>query len=146
MKLSILIISIVFNISIVTAQTSVSNKKEFSLKECFEGYLHSVKQRDYDALKTYFTKNDTIQFVDGGGNVTLQMTEYLKKQKEWFADTAWKYESSIISLQEFDYTGIIQDKTKLYGSGWEYKMVVTYVFQKEEGYWRMIADICTEKK
>lgn len=125
---------------------AIKNSEGITLKETFEGYLLAVQERDYDALVTYFTEADSIQYVDAKGTVVLSMNDYLEKQKNWFADNAWNYKSELLSIQEFDNTGILIDNTIIYGEGWEYKMVITYVFRKQNNIWRMVSDICTEKK
>ena len=117
------------------------------LTKTFQEYLAAVKSRDIHALRTYLTQGDTLPFVDGGGTLRLSMTEYLTAQESWFADTSWTYESEVVSCQEYDETGIIIDRTAIHshrnGQVSTFHMMVTYVFRKEGGQWRLVTDICT---
>lgn len=132
--------------TIMYAQNEYENKEGYTLSETFQGYLQSATNRDYESLKTYFTLTDTLPFVDTKGKIRLSMDEYLEHQKGWIADTAWNYKSTIVSVQEYAETGVIVDNALFYGTNWEYPMVVTYIFRKEDEMWRLVGDICTEIK
>ena len=43
--------------------------ENLSLMATFKAYLNCVKSRDFDNLKNYLTTEDTLPFVDGGGNL-----------------------------------------------------------------------------
>jgi len=128
---------------IVFSQISPVNTSQNSLKEAFSGYLEAIKSRDIESLKTYLTNAEELALIKGDGSLIQHKNNYLQAQVDWFADTVWKYQSEIVSFQEFDDTGVIIDKTKIYGLNWEFHMMVTYVFRKENKMWRLVTDICT---
>ena len=121
------------------------NEKGLSLNKAYERYLNNVKNRDFDATKTFVSDSDSIQFSDAGGNVVLSMEAYDKQLKKFLNDNSWNsYQSEIISSKQYLTTGIIMEKAIISGENWEFKMVVTYVFHQIDGYWKMVADICTK--
>ena len=121
--------------------------ENLSLMATFKAYLNCVKSRDFDNLKNYLTTEDTLPFVDGGGNLKITMTDYLSSQKNWFLDPNWTYRSEIRSIQEFENTGIIIDETTITstkdGESSDFNMLVTYVFQRKNNTWLMVTDVCT---
>lgn len=143
MKKLILIVSVlIYNAHFLVAQ---ENKQNLSLNSAYELFLTSLKNRDFNAAKTYVNKSDSIQFSDAGGNVLLSMEAYNKQLEGFTKDTAWtNYDSEIISIKQYGDVGIIMEKAIISGLNWEFKMVVTYVFHQIDGYWKLVADVCTK--
>lgn len=147
MKKTSLLFILLLSLISISAQEKSINQKKYTLKEAFSGYLNAAKSRNIEALKTYLTNKDKLPFVNAGGKLITEMDEYLDAQKGWFADTTWTYESEIVSYQEFEKTGVVIDKTALHytkdGKKSTFSMMVTYVFRKENGYWKIVTDVCT---
>lgn len=121
------------------------NSAGMSLLETYEGYLSNIQGRNFKGVETYFTSADSIQFVDAGGKVQLSMDGYRSQVQKFMNDTAWKeYKSKLISLKQHGNTGIIMERAEISGTNWVFAMVVTYVFEKMGGRWKMVADLCTK--
>jgi len=140
---------IIFIASILICNNLISNaqdnRENLSLDSAYELFLNNIKQRDFTVAKTFVNNSDSIQFSDAGGNVLLTMEAYNKQLERFTKDTAWTdYKSEIISIKQYGDTGIIMEKAIISGSNWEFKMVVTYVFQQIDGYWKLVADVCTK--
>lgn len=129
------------------AQQSLLNSKTFSLLQAYEGYLKAVKAHNYEAVTSYFTKTNSLPFVSGKGEFNSNFNEHLKGQKAWLNDKSWTYESELKSIQEFESSGVIIESIVLHYSKnnekWNYNVMATYVFVKEDGMWRMVTDVCS---
>ena len=121
------------------------NKQNLSLNSVYDRFLNNIKNRDFKHAKTYVCNSDSIQFSDAGGNVLLSMEAYYKQLEKFINDTSWiKYKNDIISIKQYGDTGIIMEKAVISGDNWEFKMIVTYVFHQIDGYWKLVADVCTK--
>lgn len=147
--MSKLILTPVLLLTIVQTQATkpLHNKKSYSLKQAYEGYLKAVKAHNYEAVVSYFTQSKKLPFVSGSGKFNSDFEAHLKSQKAWLSDSTWTYESELKSFQEFENTGVIVESIVLrYNKNnekWNYKVMATYVFAKEDGMWRMVTDICS---
>lgn len=139
------ILSLAFMLCLGIHGYAQKNKKGLSLNDSYEQFVNNIKNRDFARAKTYVHTSDSIQFSDAGGNVMLSMDAYFAQLKKFMDDKGWKsYKSNIISSKQYDDTGIIMENAVIAGENWEFKMIVTYVFQNIDGYWKLVADVCTK--
>ncbi len=124
------------------------NKPGFSLKETFELYVRSIHNSDLEGLFSTVTKNEKFFFLTSSGRLIDTRTGYYKFHEDWFKEKDWEMPVDNIEVHEgndtgyttavFHYRSMMPDGGRHILDSW-----FTLIFQKEEGMWKVVADICT---
>ncbi|MBN1273388.1 MAG: nitroreductase family protein [Candidatus Aminicenantes bacterium] len=133
------------------AEQAVVNRPGLSLKETFDLYVRSVQNSSLEGLFSTVTQKDFFRFFTASGDCIRTREEYYRFHEEWFRETDWEMPVEVLDIFEGkDWgftTAVFHYKEGLPGGG---KRVLdsyfTLIFQKEEGMWKVITDICTPIK
>ena len=119
-----------------------------SIREIHKSYIHAVMTQDLSGLMGTITACDTLHFIDAGGRIIETREAYLRFHQEWFQTTGWKISfdlEKVYSAPNWGYTMSTYCYTENRPNGQRLlsKSYVTLIFHKENGEWRIVADICS---
>jgi ketosteroid isomerase-like protein len=107
-----------------------------------QAHFDAISNRDIEAFKKHMTQGDTMYTIVQNGHVFKTPAEIIAIHEEWFKDKNWIWEGSVVhkivgedmamALVKYDYRANAED-TPL--STW-----LIYVFQLQEGEWRIVHD------
>jgi len=122
------------------------NKPGLTLEETFDIYVKAVQNSDLEALFTTVSKSDDFYFLTAKGDF-IDREGYYKFHEGWFKETGWEMPVKLLIVKEgkkYGYTNAIFyyrskiPEDKIYNLN----SYFTLIFHKEDGMWKVIADIC----
>ncbi|UCC38200.1 MAG: nitroreductase family protein [Candidatus Aminicenantes bacterium] len=143
--LAILLVSLIFHSLLMAAE---ENEPGLSLKETFQIYVRSIQSSDLKGLFSTVTENQKFFFLTSTGVLIDTRNGYLKFHEDWFKEKDWEMPVELLEAyegKEYGYTVAIfhyRSKT-LQGGMYILDSYFTLVFHKEEGMWKVVADVCT---
>ncbi|MFQ6082126.1 MAG: nitroreductase family protein [Candidatus Aminicenantia bacterium] len=143
--LGIFLMSMIFN-SFLIATTE--NQPGVSLKETFKIYVRSVQNSDLKNLFNTVTNNKNFFFLPHTGKLINTREGYYKFHEEWFREKDWEMPVELIEVREgkkYGYTNAIFHYRSKTSERRTYFLdsYFTLIFHKEDGLWKVVADICT---
>jgi nitroreductase/ketosteroid isomerase-like protein len=133
-----------------SVMASDRNKPGLSLEGVFNLYARAVQNSDLEGLFTTVTDGDDFYFLTADGKI-LNRKEYYEFHQEWFKGTDWEMPVELLKVQEgkeYGYTNAIfyyRQKTPD-GKTYNLESYFTLIFRKENGMWKVVADVCTPIK
>lgn len=107
-----------------------------------EKHFEAISKRDLEAFKSHLTAGDTLYTIVQNGHAFTTRSDTIGIHEEWFKDPNWIWEGSVVhkvvgenmamALIKYEYRPKADDDPV---STW-----LTYVFQLEEGQWRIVHD------
>jgi nitroreductase/ketosteroid isomerase-like protein len=127
--------------------TAAENRPGLSLKETFDIYVKSVQNSDLRGFFGTVTGGDGFFFLTADGRM-LNRDEYHKFHQDWFKETGWEMPVELLKVQEgkeYGYTNAIFYYRQGMPDGRRYNLdsYFTLIFRKEDGMWKVVADVCT---
>lgn len=124
------------------------NRPGLSLKETFELYVKAVQNSDLKTLFTTVTENEKFFFLTSTGQLIDTRQGYYEFHENWFKEKDWEMPVDFLEAHEgSDYgyaNAIFHYKSKLpEGRMYILDSYFTLIFHKEQGIWKVVADICT---
>lgn len=105
-------------------------------------HFAAISNRDIEAFKSHLTKDETLYTIVQNGYAFTTRSETIAIHEQWFQDHDWIWEASIVhkvvgediamALIKYQYRAKADDKPV---ATW-----LTYVFQLQDGQWRIIHD------
>lgn len=105
-------------------------------------HFAAISNRDIEAFKSHLTKRDTLYTIVQNGHAFTTPAETIEIHKQWFNDPNWIWEGSVVhkvvgedvamALVKYQYRPKAEDKPVI---TW-----LIYVFQLQEGEWRIVHD------
>lgn len=131
-------------------ENTIKNRPGLTLKETFDLYVRTVQNSDLEGLFTIVSKSEDFFFLTARGKL-IDRQGYYEFHKEWFSETGWEMPVDNIEVfekKEFGYSRAVfhYRETRPGGEIYILDSYFTLIFQKEEGMWKVIADICTPIK
>jgi nitroreductase/ketosteroid isomerase-like protein len=141
--LAIFVVSLIFCCSATTAE----NRPVLSLKETFDLYVKSIQSSDLEGLFSTVTKGEKFFFVTANGKLIDTRPGYYKFHEEWFEEKEWEMPVELLEVREgkdCGYTNAVFHYRAKTPEGRTYNLdsYFTLIFHKEDGRWRVVADIC----
>ncbi len=110
--------------------------------EAVQVHFDAIQNRDIEAFKDHMTHSETMYTIVQNGHAFTTPAEIIAIHEEWFKDKDWIWEGELVhkvvgedvamALVKYSYRAKAED-TPL--STW-----LVYVFQLEEGEWRIVHD------
>ncbi|RKX20473.1 MAG: hypothetical protein DRP26_01605 [Candidatus Zixiibacteriota bacterium] len=150
-SLKILLFCFVFLFSSVTASysgnTPIRNQSGLSIKETFNLYVKAVQNSNLEGLFTTVTDSDDFFFLTANGKL-IDRKGYYDFHKEWFKERDWEMPVELLKVRqgnEYGYTNAIFHYRSKTPEGKTYLLdsYFTLIFHKENGMWKVVADVCT---
>lgn len=105
-------------------------------------HFAAISNRDIEAFKSHLTKGDTLYTIVQNGHAFTTPAETIDLHRQWFKDPNWIWEGSVVhkvvgedvamALIKYQYRPKLEDTPIV---TW-----LTYVFQLQEGQWRIVHD------
>jgi len=144
--LAICFSSLIFYCSAMASE----NQPGLSLKETFDIYVKSVQNSDLEGLFSTVTNSDDFFFLTADGRI-LNRDDYYKFHQDWFKETGWEMPVELLKVKEgkeYGYTNAIfyyRIKSPD-GKAYNLESYFTMIFRKEDGMWKVVADVCAPIK
>jgi nitroreductase/ketosteroid isomerase-like protein len=128
--------------------TAEENRPGLSLKETFELYVRSIQNSDLKSLFTTVSNNPKFFFLTSRGRLIDTLEGYYKFHEEWFKEKEWEMPvelGEVVEGKDYGYTNAIYHyRGKTPEGGWSgLDSYFTMIFHKEDGMWKVVADVCT---
>ena len=105
-------------------------------------HFAAISNRDIEAFKSHLTKSDTLYTIVQNGHAFTTPDETIELHRQWFSDPDWVWAGSVVhkvvgedvamALIKYHYRPKAEDQPIV---TW-----LTYVFQLQEGQWRIVHD------
>lgn len=105
-------------------------------------HFAAIANRDIEAFKSHLTRGDTLYTIVQTGHAFTTPAETIELHQQWFKDPNWLWQGSVVhkvvgedmamALVKYDYRP--KADSALFTT-W-----LTYVFQLQEGQWRIVHD------
>jgi ketosteroid isomerase-like protein len=135
---SVVVAAFLFTLSASTGCTTVKPDFDTALQKHFE----AISKRDVAAFKSHLTKGETLYTIVQNGHAFTTPAETVAIHEQWFKDPKWIWEGFVVhkvvgndvamALVKYQYRAKPEDKPI---ATW-----LTYVFQIEDGQWRIVHD------
>ncbi len=124
------------------------NRPGLSLRETFDLYVKSVQNSDLQGLFSIVTDGEDFFFLTARGELVNSREGYYRFHDEWFRQTDWEMPVELSEVREgkdYGYTRAIFHYRAKTPQGGLYSLdsYFTLIFHKEDGMWKVVADICT---
>ena len=143
-----LVILLAFVIIPCLLRAMPENRPGLSLKETFDIYVRAVQNSDLKSLFTTVTKNEKFFFLTSTGKLIDTRQDYYKFHEDWFKEEDWEMPVDFLEVhegKEYGYTtAVFHYRSKIPERGkYILDSYFTLIFHKEEGMWKVVADVCT---
>jgi len=105
-----------------------------------EAHFDAIQHRDFDALMRTVTTDARLTLVFPDGTLLATTKEYADFHREWFADTGWKMSFSPISTRVLGDLAIGVVRTTYTDAKGPRDAILSLVFAREDGQWRLVHD------
>ena len=128
--------------------TAMKNRPGLSLRQTFDLYVRAVQCSDLVGLFTTVTSQDHFVFLTARGEMITTRQGYYDFHRKWFEESDWEMPVEIIEVHEEENSGYTVGIFRYRGrnpAGITHTIdsYFTLVFHREEGMWKVIADVCT---
>ena len=124
---------------------SSAHATDSSFRDAVNSHLGAIDSRSTAAFEATLTNGPVLTFVALNGRVTRDKEAFRAQMRAWFKDQDWSWSRRELSLSTTGGTGVAilhidySDKDAN-GSPYLLSYVLTLVFAKEGGSWRLIHD------
>lgn len=150
MKRNLYFLNFLFLFTTFTLSSEIIAQSDpsFSLKETFDLYVESVQNSDLEGLFSTVSDNERFHFLTSKGEFIDSRHGYYRFHENWFKEKNWKMPVELLEIHEgkdYGYTIAIFHYTSNLPHGGLYTLdsYFTLIFHKENGMWKVVADICT---
>ena len=142
---TIFFVFVFFHLSLLATE---ENRPGLSLKETFDIYVRAVQNSDLKNLFATVTSNEKFFFLTSTGKLIDTRQGYYKFHEDWFKEKDWEMPVDLLEVhegKEYGYTAAIFHYRSKIPEGGKYILdsYFTLIFHKEEGMWKVVADVCT---
>ncbi len=115
-------------------------KPDFST--ALQEHFTAISNRDIEAFKRHLTKGETLYTIVQNGHAFLTPAETISIHEQWFKDPNWIWEGSVVHtvVGEDMAMAVIKYQYRAKASDVPVSTWLTYVFQLQDGAWRIIHD------
>jgi hypothetical protein len=115
-------------------------KPDFDL--ALQKHFDAIANRDIEAFKSHLTKGDTLYTIVQSGHAFTSPAETIALHEQWFKDPNWVWEGSVVHkvVGEDVAMALIQYQYRPRREDVPVVTWLTYVFQLQEGEWRIVHD------
>ena len=105
-------------------------------------HFAAIANRDIDAFKSHLTRGDTLYTIVQNGHAFTTPAETIEIHKQWFDDPNWIWEGSVVHkvVGEDMAMALIKYHYRPTADAVPFTTWLTYVFQLQEGQWRIVHD------
>lgn len=137
----LMFIVVIFSIFMLTAcDGGAAVKPDFDL--ALQRHFAAISNRDIEAFKSHLTKGDTLYTIIQNGHAFTTPAETIELHRQWFKDSNWVWEGSVVHKVVGEDVAMAVVKYQYRAKAEDTPIVtwLTYVFQLQEGQWRIVHD------
>ena len=110
--------------------------------KALQDHLDCITRRDLAAFKSHLTRGDTLHTIVQNGHAFTTPAETVAIHEEWFKDPNWIWEGSVIQkiVGEDMAMALIKYQYRAKSDAEPFRTWLVYVFQLQEGEWRIVHD------
>jgi ketosteroid isomerase-like protein len=124
---------------------SAAQAKDSSFRDAVNSHLTAIDTRNTAAFEATLTAGPVLSFVPLNGRVTRNKHDFKAQMRGWFKDQDWSWSRRELSVSTTGQTGVAvfhidySDKDPS-GKPYQLSYVLSLVFAKEGGKWRLVHD------
>ena len=105
-------------------------------------HFSAISKRDIEAFKSHLTRGDTLYTIVQNGHAFATPSETIEIHKQWFKDPNWIWEGSVVHkvVGEDVAMALVKYQYRQKAENAPISTWLTYVFQLQEGQWRIVHD------
>ena len=129
-----------FFFTLTSCNRGASMKPDFDT--ALQRHFAAISNRDIEAFKSHLTRGDTLYTVVQNGHAFTTPSETIEIHKEWFKDPNWTWEGSVVHkvVGEDMAMALVKYQYRPKADHAPISTWLTYVFQLQEGQWRIVHD------
>lgn len=107
-----------------------------------EAHFSAISNRDLEAFASHLTKRKTLYTIVQNGHAFTTPDEIIEIHRQWFNDPSWLWEGTVVHKVVGEDMAMAVVKYQYRSKPEDVPVVswLTYVFQLEEGQWRIVHD------
>lgn len=115
-------------------------KPDFS--SALREHFAAIANRDIEAFKSHLTRGETLYTIVQNGHAFTTPSECIEIHEQWFKDPNWIWEASVVHevVGEDMAMALIKYEYRTAADSAPVATWLTYVFQLQEGQWRIVHD------
>jgi ketosteroid isomerase-like protein len=105
-------------------------------------HFDAITKRDIEAFKSHLTRGETLYTLVQNGHAFTTPAETIELHKQWFQDPNWIWEGKVIHkvVGEDVAMALIKYEYRPNADSASFSTWLTYVFQLQDGQWRIVHD------
>ncbi|RFC32329.1 MAG: SnoaL-like domain-containing protein [Candidatus Nitrotoga sp. SPKER] len=121
---------------------SIGTSMKPNFDTALQKHFAAISNRDIEAFKAHLTKNDTLYTIVQNGHAFTTPSETIELHKQWFQDPNWIWEGTVVHkvVGEDMAMALIKYQYRAKADDAPFTTWLTYVFQLQEGQWRIVHD------
>jgi ketosteroid isomerase-like protein len=110
--------------------------------EALQQHFAAISNRDIEAFKSHLTRGETLYTVVQNGHVFTTPSETIEIHRQWFQDPNWIWEGTVVHkvAGEDVAMALVKYQYRPNAAAAAFSTWLTYVFQLQEGQWRIVHD------
>lgn len=112
------------------------------IDKAIQEHFAAISNRDIEAFKSHLTQGQTLYTIVQNGHAFTTPAETTAIHKQWFKDPDWVWEGSVVHkvIGEDMAMALVKYQYRTKREDAPIATWLTYVFQLQEGQWRIIHD------
>ena len=105
-------------------------------------HFAAISNRDIEAFKSHLTRGETLYTIIQNGHAFTTPAETIEIHKEWFQDPNWIWEGTVVHkvVGQDVAMALVKYQYRSHTDAAPISSWLTYVFQLQEGQWRIVHD------
>jgi ketosteroid isomerase-like protein len=102
----------------------------------------AISRRDIEAFKSHLGRGDTLYTIMQSGHALTTPAETVRLREQWFKDPNWIWEGTVVHkvVGEDMAMALVKYQYRAKADDAPFSTWLTYVFQVQEGQWRIVHD------
>lgn len=135
-------------VSAPTGEEVLVNRAGLSMLETFDLYVRSVQRGELEGLFSTVTAEEEFLFLTAAGELIDTRQGYYDFHEAWFREEGWQMPVELVTCHEGVDHGLVAAKFHYKsplpeGGLYHLDSYFTLIFGKENGMWKVVADLCT---
>ena len=126
-------------------EAAAAEKNKEECMRTLQTHLKAVTEKNYQMLKSTVPDSGSYVLILPNGDMMTTVDAFLEMHREWFQETSWSMEFSILYSVVFKNSGFAVVEALLRepernGKPYYHKMKISYGLRLQNGTWRVVQD------
>lgn len=110
--------------------------------QALQQHFAAIAARDLEAFKSHLTESETLHTIVQTGHAFTTVAETVELHRQWFLDPNWSWQATVVhKVVGTDVAmALINYHYRPHAEAEGFKSWLTYVFQLQQGQWRIVHD------